>query len=257
MNAQAVRRQIWYLLLLILLLPAFLSGKILQQKPKTPALVLVDMPGYGFAYMSEADTQRCKDLSTRYLHSNIVGGETGKIKDFIYNFGEIKNKSKNLKRVMLLLDARHGLKYADVQFFNTFYLELAEEFKHLLVEIREKEQNDLISGKKSKKSVQKVENSGVQKETYINSNNAPLDNSPEALELRVQEKFNARLSKILAWKLQIVLTKCDLIERTELCRRVQVLTKEIHAKLPSVFKNELPIVILSGEWISYDCMLIT
>eukprot|EP01034_Spumella_vulgaris_P034141 gene34141-42097_t len=49
---------------------------ILQQKPKTPALVLVDMPGYGFAYAKEEDKQRMHTLSTRYLFSNIAGGET-------------------------------------------------------------------------------------------------------------------------------------------------------------------------------------
>lgn len=58
--------------------------------------------------MNDADKARCEELCTRYLFSNIHGGETGTIKDNLLNF---THKEKNLKRVLLLLDARHGKKY--------------------------------------------------------------------------------------------------------------------------------------------------
>lgn len=82
--------------------------------------------------------------------------------------------------------------------------------------------------------------------TYINSNNPQPDNTIEGLEKKQLERFNTKIKHILHWKLQIVLTKCDLIERTELCRRIQVITKSILTTIPSIFHNDLPIVVLSG-----------
>ena len=207
------------------------NGKILQQKPSTPALVLTDMPGYGFAFMNDLDKQRVTDLSVRYLFSNILGGETDRIKENLFNFNEIKSHPKVLKRVLLLLDARHGLKYADIQFFKLLSEQLSTEFSHLKEEIRLQESGDTTITTKKK---------------YINSNNPQIDYSPEAIELRVNEKFQLKLSKIINWKLQIVITKSDLVERNDLCRRIQLITKTAIKQLPQMFHNELPIVILSG-----------
>jgi hypothetical protein len=47
------------------------------------------------------------------------------------------------------------------------------------------------------------------------------------------------------WKLQIVLTKCDLVERDDLARRISIIHREISEALPG-FSNMLPIMTVSG-----------
>ena len=64
---------------------------------KNPALLLVDMPGYGFAFMNEEEKLRCHLLCLDYLASNSCN----------------RNRHKPLKRVIFLLDGRHGIKIAD------------------------------------------------------------------------------------------------------------------------------------------------
>jgi len=57
------------------------------------SLLLVDLPGYGFAFAKEERTKEWKDLMHHYLLER-----------------------KGLKRILLLLDARHGFKKADFDF---------------------------------------------------------------------------------------------------------------------------------------------
>ena len=126
----------------------------------TPALVVVDMPGYGFAFMNERDIDRCNELMMQYLCQR-----------------------PQLKRVILVLDARHGIKIGDMNFFKA----LAEASKGF-----EKEKG------------------GMQ------------------------------------WKLQIVFTKCDLVERMELARRLQIMNTSWSEVLPG-FVSSLPILAVSGK----------
>ena len=65
-----------------------------KSKRAKMSLVLADLPGYGFAYASEETSQQWRELMKEY----------------------IINRGKSLKRVLLLLDARHGIKSADVDF---------------------------------------------------------------------------------------------------------------------------------------------
>ena len=58
------------------------------------SLVLEDLPGYGFAYASEEQLSRWKNVMQHYL----------------------LKRGKSLKRILLLVDARHGLKPADFIF---------------------------------------------------------------------------------------------------------------------------------------------
>lgn len=62
------------------------------------SLVLVDLPGYGFAYTSEEKASEWKRL----------------MNDYIWN-----RSRKSLKRVLLLLDARHGFKKTDYEFLTS------------------------------------------------------------------------------------------------------------------------------------------
>merc|ERR1712127_791568 len=67
-----------------------------KQNKQTPKLsiILADLPGYGFAYASEERALEWRELMKEY----------------------ILNRGKSLKRVLLLLDARHGFKFADIEF---------------------------------------------------------------------------------------------------------------------------------------------
>jgi GTP-binding protein len=62
---------------------------------KIRRLILVDLPGYGFAYASEKDAAQFRHMIATYL---------------------LGRDHKTLKRILLLVDARHGMKKADVEF---------------------------------------------------------------------------------------------------------------------------------------------
>ena len=57
------------------------------------------MPGFGFAFMNSDDVVRCQEISKMYL----------------------TRRGSSLKRVLLLLDARHGLKSGDEKFFRELF----------------------------------------------------------------------------------------------------------------------------------------
>jgi len=69
------------------------------------SMLLVDLPGYGFAYASEEKAEDWKEL----------------MKDYILHRG------KSLKRVLLLIDARHGMKKADRDFLENLQSMLYSE----------------------------------------------------------------------------------------------------------------------------------
>lgn len=81
-----------------------LSGEAPQAGP---ALVITDMPGFGFAYMNPEDLLRCNEITKNYL----------------------TRRGSNLKRVLLLLDARHGLKVGDEQFFRELFATTSSSLK--------------------------------------------------------------------------------------------------------------------------------
>mmetsp|Transcript_2907 Transcript_2907/g.6917 ORF Transcript_2907/g.6917 Transcript_2907/m.6917 type:complete len:596 (+) Transcript_2907:121-1908(+) len=60
------------------------------------SLLLVDLPGYGFAFAKEERTKEWNDLMQQYLLER-----------------------KSLKRILLLLDARHGFKKTDFDFLSS------------------------------------------------------------------------------------------------------------------------------------------
>jgi GTP-binding protein len=72
-------------------------------------LRLTDLPGYGFGFASLEDTERIRELIVTYflLHAQRGG-------------------SSPLKRVLLLLDARHGMKKSDIDFLMMLQDELAK-----------------------------------------------------------------------------------------------------------------------------------
>lgn len=66
-------------------------------------LILADLPGYGFAYANEKDAAQFRDMIASYLL-----GRDGRM----------------LKRVLLLVDARHGMKKSDIDFLDSLQEQL-------------------------------------------------------------------------------------------------------------------------------------
>lgn len=152
-----------------------------SSKIKNPALLLVDMPGYGFAFMSEEEKLRCHLLCLDYLTSN----------------GCNRNHHKPLKRVVFLLDGRHGIKIADIEFLQDLQLYLYNKLNYL----QTNNTNNF--------------NEEIAKKLITNTSNIVNKD-----ELKLDNKEMKRLSKMFGWKLQVVLTKCDLVDRNDLCRRI-------------------------------------
>eukprot|EP00526_Cylindrotheca_closterium_P000468 CAMPEP_0113632012 /NCGR_PEP_ID=MMETSP0017_2-20120614/16637_1 /TAXON_ID=2856 /ORGANISM="Cylindrotheca closterium" /LENGTH=548 /DNA_ID=CAMNT_0000542547 /DNA_START=84 /DNA_END=1727 /DNA_ORIENTATION=- /assembly_acc=CAM_ASM_000147 len=73
-----------------------LEEKIVEETTKI-SLQLVDLPGYGFAYATDDKMEAWKSLMQDY----------------------ILNRGKPLKRILLLIDARHGMKTADIEFMES------------------------------------------------------------------------------------------------------------------------------------------
>ncbi len=67
-----------------------------SRKSSKMSLVLIDLPGYGFAYTSEEKAENWLNLMNYFLI----------------------NREKSLKRILLLIDARHGFKKADFDFLS-------------------------------------------------------------------------------------------------------------------------------------------
>ena len=142
------------------------------------AMVLVDMPGYGFSYMNNNDNIRVKNLCNTYLC----------------------NRGSNLKRVILLLDARHGFKLGDKVFFKSLF---SGESGGERGSERGGGEDDRMNGQKHSDASQ----TSSTDRSHTNSN--------------IMTGSRKKRGNI-HWKLQIVLTKCDLLDRMELARRIQV-----------------------------------
>lgn len=177
---------------------------------KTPALVLTDMPGYGFAFMSEKDKMRCHMLCLDYLISNV-------------------ERNKVLKRVVLLLDGRHGLKASDIMFLQDLQRHLIEKVVSL-------------GGPDSKELQNILPTPAVAPSSDVDAAEAALP--PPIL---LSGKATKILSRYLGWKLQIVLTKCDLVDRPELCRRITDVSRTVSDKLPALYHSMLPVLALSAQ----------
>lgn len=53
-------------------------------------------------------------------------------------------------------------------------------------------------------------------------------------------------SRALSWKLQVVLTKCDLVERSELARRVHLVREQLVHSFPALRVSSMPVLMLSA-----------
>jgi GTP-binding protein EngB required for normal cell division len=147
-------------------------------------LIGIDMPGYGFAFSSDEDRIRCGLLCSNFL----------------------RFRGSSLKRVFLLLDARHGFKLSDKIYFY-----------HLL---------------------------NCENPASAESISSPFDGT------KLIPKGNIDIFKKnsdIHWKLQVILTKADLVERMDLARRIHLINDELTDILPGLCGG-LPIVALSGKY---------
>jgi GTP-binding protein EngB required for normal cell division len=161
-------------------------------------MVMIDFPGYGFAYMTPEISKQIRELCTSYLLGN----------------------RKSLKRVLLLVDARHGLKIGDKNYFKELLYGSTEDTSFL---------DDTLSG-------------------ICHRHGSLFRYLMNALITEgAREKISASERRAgIHWKLQIVLTKCDLVPRADLARRCVIIRNELTEALPG-FSNMLPIMFVSGN----------
>jgi GTP-binding protein len=186
----------------------------LKKFQNVPALILVDMPGYGFAYMNEKDKERCRRLYIEYL------------------FDSQYLSTSPVKRLVLLLDARHGFKKADIEFLQL----LTETYK----EYQSKYGTKAVKKEKAKveKDIAKNSSSVTEQENHMDINEVEQG----IIKVDIKESF----PKHLSWKLQIILTKCDLVERIELCKIIQLVKKDLHEHISSYLYHDIPVLAVSG-----------
>lgn len=176
-------------------------------------LTICDMPGYGYAFASQDKIENWNEMIVNYLrHRNGVKGKSrGDGGDTF---------TSPLKRLILLLDARHGLKEIDRQFLKVIY-----DKKYSVIPVPDNvkvpdEEGNITALSPSMKEV-------------VNQQD------------RVSKRGDIGAQVADPPKLQIVLTKCDLVERLELVRRVQLLREELHDILPKA-AGRLPVVMVSS-----------
>lgn len=186
---------------------AKLLGKKLKVDTEGSAAILVDMPGYGFSFMNSSEKHRIQTMSSMY----------------------IRERGPSLKRLVLLLDARHGFKLGDRQFF-----------QHLIEgtfpDPRQEEETARAAAAAGYKSIEEAMEDDKFIEDTLNNNTTFRTPKPRRLD-----RSN------IHWKLQIVVTKCDMVDRLELARRIQIISDTASEMLPG-FGSPLPIIAVSGKF---------
>jgi hypothetical protein len=117
-----------------------------------------------------------------------------------------------------VLDARHGFKYTDMKYLR-----------------------DMISMTYAPEDYDEASPS-----THENKEDIIIGKKRVITEPSVADK---ELLQNLSWKLQIVLTKCDLVERSVLARRVHEIREDVIRSFPYLGKNgqtSLPVMMISG-----------
>ena len=152
------------------------------------SLVFVDLPGFGFAFAKEEKTKEWNELMHHYLLER-----------------------RSLKRILLLLDARHGFKKADFEF-----LDMLQE-------------GLLMKNQQEQSSSQNEEEKG----------------SGGGGGGGRQRKMKKRKRRELP-PIQIVLTKCDLVKQVDLARRVVVVRQQLSDALARE-PSSLPVMLVSAR----------
>lgn len=153
---------------------------------ETHRIRLVDLPGYGFAYASEQDSLEYQKLLTEYI---------------------LFRGASLLKRLLILIDSRHGMKKADIDFLTMLQ---EQERIHNAVHVSP-------STPKQRKNDKRL---GGSNDSYRKAGIPPI---------------------------QVVLTKCDLVQQADLARRVS----QVRQQLANCFvrePNQLPVMLVSARY---------
>jgi len=211
------------------------KSNVSVQRKKKISLLLVDAPGYGFAYGPKKE------------RNNIFGGNVydegnSPEMEFLFPWQSlietyiIDLPRSSLKRVLLLIDARHGMKQADINFLASLQSALM---------LRQKQyRNDEIDGGKNNniRSYARDINKDKRRKEL-----ASIDST-----LNEKQSSTARLPPVPTElpPLQIVLTKCDLVSQSDLARRVVQVRKQLSDSLirqPKILPEMLVSAQMEGQ----------
>jgi GTP-binding protein len=181
------------------------DGKLLTSSSSSPSpssrgytsscsLRVADLPGYGFAYSGADDKE---DLVARYV---------------------LGRDPRALKRLLLLVDARHGLKQADANFLGRLQNERSHD-----EQAEEEDDGDAAAaggGGGGRKSVKHAQQQQRRRRSRHGGGTLP--------------------------PIQLVLTKCDLVPQADLARRVTLVRRQ----LADVLRREpgnLPVMLVAAR----------
>jgi GTP-binding protein EngB required for normal cell division len=246
------------------------KGKIDQRSRSsttTQPLTIVDMPGYGFSFAGADQVSEWNEFMINFLrHRN--SGSDGDLKS-----GDryvVSEQGKNgqltaqgstrghLKRLCLLLDARHGLKVSDRQFLRVVY-----DKRYTVASLPRAIRSAIDSKQGLEESARRTprlyfpelflgdEHDGG---GHSGSGDSSRGGKAKAFEKsdrlaktrRFRRKADAAALMAAPPKLQVVLTKCDLVERRDLVRRISFLKEELREILPPA-AGRLPLIMLSAK----------
>ena len=173
---------------------------------KKMSLLLVDLPGYGFAYgpkttsnksnNNSKSTTTCTNNNNMVTHANNQYPWQSLIETYI-----LDRPRTSLKRVLLLIDARHGMKRADIDFLVSLQATLTRRYKDYC--------NDSSVGSRR----------GGSTKNHISSSSS---SSSSSIYGGSTVKVESELPP-----LQIVLTKCDLVSQHDLARRIVLVRQQL------------------------------
>ena len=241
-------------------------------------MLLVDLPGYGFAFAKSHEKILFQELMRRYLT------------------GDLPNQNKTtLKRILFLVDARHGFLQADREFLDMIQSTLVShataavqansetEILQAMVDNEYREDDDDNHGS----YLVGDEDDGYEQEEYEddyeeeedeeeeteegwdgervpktgrtksrNNNNKTHLSSSRNERLRQERQKENRLKKQQHRKIlqqyqlppiQLVLTKCDLVSQTDLARRVVQVRTQLSQALVREPTEVLPVMLVSSR----------
>lgn len=92
-------------------------------------------------------------------------------------------------------------------------------------------------------------NKETSKNDGVSNSNTEIDSNKVNKKVFEPNRHEMEIINNLSWKLQIVLTKCDLVERSMLARRIQQIRTEVIQHFPYLGKGgstSLPLMMISG-----------
>lgn len=157
------------------------------------SLILVDLPGYGFAFGPTASSIRNKAGHDEPLPPSSSAPWQSLTERYL-----LDRPRSSLKRILLLIDARHGIKKADIEFLESL-------------------QNGLTAAARLNSDEDDPNGDGFQHTHYESSTTSANKRAPPK-----KEKYHHTLPPI-----QVVLTKCDVVPQAELARRVLLVRQQL------------------------------